>query len=131
MIKKLEIDGVHMTVGDDLRKYVTKKIAKLEKYIPKHARLSVHVEVKLKEGKAKVREQRTCEVIITLPQEVITVSETTVNMFAAVDIVEEKLKNLLHKYKEKHASPKLRQRLMARFKRQSLFALERASDEDI
>ena len=122
MIKKLEIEGVHMTVGDDLRKYVTRKISKLEKYIPRHARASVHVEVKLKEGKVKGGEERTCEVIMTLPQEVIAVKETTVNIFAAVDIAEEKVKSLLHKYKEKHANPKLRQRLMARLKRQSLLA---------
>lgn len=120
MIKKLEIDGVHMEVGNDLRKYVTKKIGKLEKYIPRHARNSAHAEVKLKEGRAKNREQRTCEVILHLPHEQITVSETTVNMFAAVDIVEEKLKTQLHKYKEKNASPKLRQRLMSRLKRQSM-----------
>ena len=119
MIKQLEIDGVHMTVGDDLRKYVNKKIGGLEKYVPKHARKSVHVEVKLKEGKVKTRSERTCEVIVHLPGEIIAVSETTINMFAAVDIVEEKLKNLLHKYKEKHANPKLRQRLMARLRRQS------------
>jgi ribosome-associated translation inhibitor RaiA len=56
-----------------------------------------------------------------LPNEVFTVSETTINIFAAVDIVEEKLKKLLHKYKETHANPKLRQRLMARLKRQSMF----------
>ncbi|HEY5805853.1 MAG TPA: ribosome-associated translation inhibitor RaiA [Candidatus Saccharimonadales bacterium] len=122
MIKKIDIDGVHMEVGDDLRKYVAKKIGKLGKYIPKHSRGSVHAEVKLKEGKVKAREQRTCEVIVHLPHETITVTETTVNMFAAVDIVEEKLKNQLHKYKEKHAGPKLRQRLMARLKRQSLLA---------
>lgn len=120
MIKKLEIDGVHMTVGDDLRKYVTRKIGKLEKYIPKHSRDSVRAEIKLKEGKLKAMEQRTCEVILHLPHEKITVTETTVNMFAAVDIVEEKLKNQLHKYKEKHSGPKLRQRLMARLKRQSM-----------
>lgn len=122
MIKKLEINGVHMTVGDDLRKYVNKKIGGLEKYVPRHARKSVHVEVKLKEGKVKTREERTCEVVMHLPNDAFTVSETTINMFAAVDIVEEKLKKLLHKYKETHANPKLRQRLMARLKRQSLLA---------
>lgn len=122
MIKQLEIDGVHMNVGDDLKKYVNKKIGGLEKYVPKHARKSVHVEVKLKEGKIKAKDERTCEVIMNLPSEVLTVSETTVNIFAAVDIVEEKLKKLLHKYKELHASPKLRQRLMARLKRQSSLA---------
>jgi len=122
MIKKIEIDGLHMTVGEDLRKYVARKIGKLEKYIPKQARGSVRAEVKLKEGKAKTREQRTCEVILHLPHEKIMITETTVNMFAAVDIVEEKLKHQLHKYKEKHDAPKLRQRLMARLKRQSLLA---------
>lgn len=122
MIKQLDIDGVHMTVGDDLRKYVHKKIGGLEKYVPKHARKSVRVEVKLKEGKIKARIERTCEVIVHLPGEIIAVSETTINMFAAVDIVEQKLKNLLHKYKEKHAGPKLRQRFMARLRRQSSLA---------
>jgi len=123
MIKKLEINGVHMTVGKDLRKYVHKKIGGLEKYIPKHARKSAHVEVKLKEGKIKTKVERTCEVIIHLPQEVMMVSETTINMFAAIDIVEEKLKHLLHKYKEMHADPKLRRRLLARLKRQPIVAL--------
>ena len=119
MVKRLEIDGIHMTVGDDLRKYVNKKIGGLDKYIPRHARKTAHIEVKLKEGKIKTKVERTCEIIMHLPQEVIAVSETTINIFAAVDIVEEKLKHLLHKYKETHESPKLRQRLMARLTRRS------------
>jgi putative sigma-54 modulation protein len=119
MIKKLEINGVHMNVGDDLRKYVNKKIGGLEKYILKSARASAHAEVKLKEGKAKKKDERTCEVILHLPKEVITVSETTINMFAAVDIVEEKLKHQLHKYKALHAGPRLHRRLLARLKRQA------------
>ena len=118
MIKKLEINGVHMDVGKDLRRYVNKKIGGLEKYIPRAARESVHVEVKLKEGKAKDKNARTAEVIMHLPQETVTISETTVNMYAAIDIVEEKLKNQLHKYKELHASPKLHRRLLAKLKRQ-------------
>lgn len=117
MIKKIEINGVHMTVGDDLRKYVIKKIARLEKYIPRQARDSAHVEVKLKEGKAKDKNERTCEVLLHLPHGNITISETTVNIYAAVDIVEEKLKNQLHRYKEKHTDPRLHQRLLVRLKR--------------
>ncbi len=118
MIAKLEIDGIHMTVSDDLRKYVIKKIGRLDKYIPRHARDSVHVEIKLKEGKAKGKNERTCEAVVHLPQGTTTVSETTINIYAAVDIVEEKLKQQLHKYKELHADPKLRQRMMARLRRQ-------------
>lgn len=120
MIKQIEIEGIHMTVGDDLKKYIAKKIGKLDKYMPRHNRVSVWADIKLIEGKHKTLDQRTCEVILHLPHEKIVVAETTVNIFAAVDIVEEKLKNQLHKYKEKHSSPKLRQRLLARLRRKSL-----------
>lgn len=115
MIKKLEIDGVHSVVNDRLRKYVAKKIGKLDKYIPRHARLSAHAEVKLKETKAKDKNQCTCEVILHLPNETLNVRETTINMLAAIDIVEAKLKNQLKKYKETH-SIKIHRRVIARVK---------------
>lgn len=117
MIQKLEINGVHADVGNDLHKYVLKKIGKLDKYMSKHTRVSAHAEVKLKESKAKDKKKHTCEVILHLPQEVITVQESTINMFAAVDIVEAKLKNQLKKYKELHESSKIRRRIISRIKR--------------
>ena len=40
------------------------------------------------------------------------------NMFAAVDIVEAKLKQQIKKYKDKHESGKLRRHVFARFRRQ-------------
>lgn len=114
MIQKLEISGVHMTVGDDLRRYVLKKIGKLDKYMPAHALESVRADVKLKERNAKDKNERTCEVILRLPQETITINETTINIYAAIDIAEEKLKIRLRKYKERHSSPRLHQRVLSR-----------------
>jgi putative sigma-54 modulation protein len=116
MIKKIEINAVHAQVDEDLEKYVTKKIANLDKYMPKHARESAHAEVKLKESKAKNKKQCQCEVILHLPKETITVKESTINMYAAVDIVEAKLKNQIKKYKEMHDSPRIHQRVMRRLK---------------
>ncbi len=116
MIKRLDISGVHMAVDEDLKKYVAKKIGRLDRFIPEAGRESVHAEVKLKEGKAKDKKERTCEVILHLPHETITISEATVNIYAAVDIVEEKLKIALQKYKSMHSSGKFRQRLAAKFK---------------
>ena len=118
MIQKLEMAGVHREVADDLRRYVLKKIGKLDKYMPKHARETAHAEVKLKERNAKGKAERTCEVVLYLPKEAITVADTTINIYAAVDIVEEKLKARLRKYKSLHDTPRLRQRLAARFGRQ-------------
>lgn len=108
MIQRLEIAGLHTEVTPELRKYVTKKIGRLDMYVPRHARASIHAEVKLKESKRKNKQSCTCEVILHLPQETFVVHESTMNMFAAVDIVETKLKNQLKRYKEKHESRRSR-----------------------
>jgi len=120
MIEKLEINGVHMSVGDDLKRYVIRKIGRLDRYVARPVRESIHAEVKLKEGRAKDKQQRTCEVIMHLPQDTFVISETTVNIYAAVDIAEEKLKKHLHKYKDLHAVPKFHRRMLARLKRQAV-----------
>lgn len=116
MITRLDISGVHMSVGNDLKKYVVRKIGRLDRFIPRAGRESVHAEVKLKEGKAKNKNERTCEVIMHLPHENIAVKESTINMYAAIDIVETKLHHQLKRYKELHASPRLHQRMMSRLK---------------
>ncbi len=117
MIQKLEISGVHMDVGADLQKYVLRKIGKLDRFMPRHAREPAHVEVFLKEKKIKMRKECTCEVVMRLPRDTITVSETTMNMFAAVDIVETKLKNRLKKYKELHSSLRIHRKVINRLRR--------------
>ncbi len=104
MISKLEITTVHADVDKEINKYVKKKIGKLDDYMPKHARKSAHAEVKLKEAKLKARKESTCEVTIYVPDATIQASETTVNMYAAIDIVEEKLKTQLKKYKDQQSS---------------------------
>jgi len=116
MIKRLDISGVHMDVGTDLQRYVAKKIGRLDRFIPKAARESVYVDVKLKEGKAKDKNERTCEILVQLPHETLTVKETTINVYAAIDIAETKLRQQLKKYKDLHASPKLHQRVLSRLK---------------
>ena len=117
MIQKLEIAGVHTDIDPKLRKYVTAKIGKLDRYMPKHARESAHAEVMLKETKAKDKKQYTCEVILYLPKEAIASKDSTLNMFAAVDIVEAKLRNRLKKYKETHSSLRIHRRVLARLRR--------------
>lgn len=117
MLQKFEISGVHLAVDDDLRKYVTRKIGNLDKYIARASRESAHAEVFLKEAKSKDKQDSTCEVILHLPHETISVHETTINLYAAVDIVEAKLKHQLQKYKETHQGGKRHRQLFARFRR--------------
>jgi putative sigma-54 modulation protein len=101
-----------MEVGEDLQKYVEKKIGHMDRYMPRHARESAHAEVKLKEKMIKAKKECTCEVVLHLPHDTITTKETTMNMYAAVDIVETKLKNQLKKYKEKHTHKRFHRRVL-------------------
>lgn len=117
MVKKLEITGVHITVDADLEKYTRRKIGQLDRYASRKVRDSLHAEVRLKEGKAKDQKRCTCEVTLYLPHEVLNVSESAISMYAAIDIVETKLKIQLKKYKDRHGNPKLYRRIAKRLSR--------------
>lgn len=114
MIDRLEIEGVHMKVDEPTSKYVIKKIAGLDRYMPKSIRGSVHGEVILKEDNTNRNNHCSCEVTLHLPKETINIQEATVNIFAAIDIVEAKLRAKIKKYKELHNSAKLSRRVFAR-----------------
>ncbi len=102
MIGKIEITGrKKYEVSDDLAKYIRAKIGKLDKYMTRKARKTVSAEVKLTEGDTKTKNRNKCEVILHVPGDKIAASEATINMFAAVDIVEAKLKNRLRRQKDK------------------------------
>lgn len=116
MIERFDIQCLHTTADENLRKYVNKKIGHLDKYLSRHARDSAHAEVILKESKAKDGRDHTCEVTLHLPQEVINVSETSLNMYTAIDIVELKLKQKIRKYKSTYSAGTFR-RLATRFAR--------------
>lgn len=116
MLQKIEVAGIHYKVDANLQKYIMRKIGKLDRYLPRRGRVSTHVEVKLKEEKAKDKKHCMCEIVLHAPHETITVRESTLNMFAAVDIAEEKLKHQLKKYKDMQSSHKLHRRVLARLR---------------
>ena len=119
MLQKFEVQGVHYAVDDSLRKYVNKKIGGLDKYLSKHNRISAHGEVFLKETQAKNKVNSQCEVVLQLPNQEIIIKESALNMYAAIDIVEAKLKVQLKKYKEIHETGKTQRRLFARLRRKN------------
>lgn len=102
MITKIDISANGLELTDDIKKYVEKKIGRLDRLMSKHARKSVHAEVKLKQENAKKKDKMMAEVILFLPGEKLAAKESTLNIYAAIDIVEAKLKNQLKKYKEKN-----------------------------
>lgn len=122
MLQKFEVHAVHATMDDKLHAYVNKKIGGLDRYISRHSRVSAHADVHLKEGKAKNHNNSTCEVTLHLPHQSIIIKESALNMYAAVDIAEVKIKQQLQKYKELHGSGKTHRHLFARFNKRALAA---------
>jgi len=103
---KIDINGTHTLANKDVEKYIRRKVSALQKFVPRAARTSLIVDVHVKEVKRETKKECSCEFVLQLPHETLTAKEATVNMFAAVDIVQEKMKHQLKKYKEKHYGSK-------------------------
>ena len=104
MIKHIDISAAQKdyTIDPELAKYIEKKIGKLDKHMKRENRTLARADVKLKESTGKGGKKCTAEVILHIPGTKLTASESTMNMFAAVDIVENKLQNQLKRHKEKN-----------------------------
>lgn len=117
MIEAIDITGVKFDVDETTRKYVTRKIGKLDRYLPRHARKTVTADVKLKQIDKPHGNKYEAEVILNVPDKVLMAKDSTLNMLAAIDIVETKLLTQLHKYKELNIPHVGRRTMMSRFKR--------------
>lgn len=117
MIEAIEITGVKYDIDETTKKYVIKKIGRLDRYLPRHARKSVTAEVKLRQINADHGNKYQAEVILQVPDKVLTAVDSTVNILAAVDIVEAKIIAQLHKYKETTIAHVGRRGVLSRFKR--------------
>ena len=118
MIQSIAITGVKYDIDDTTKKYVARKIGRLDRFLPRHARKSVSAEVKLKEVNRDHGNKYEAEIILHVPDKQLTAKDSTVNMISAVDIAEAKIASQLKKYKELHIGHTGRTRMvLARFKR--------------
>jgi len=116
MIESIDIVGVKYIVGDKARTYVMRRIAKLDRYLPRHARKSVTADVKLRQVNRDHGNKYEAEIILNVPEKRITAKDSTGNMFAAIDIVETKLINQMRKYKDASITHVANKRLLSRAK---------------
>lgn len=118
MIKNIDITGVGSYSPDEnTKKYVMKKIGSLDRLAPRHARKTIRAEVKLAQVDRPKGNKYEVDVIIHVPEKQLTAKDSTMNVLAAVDIVEAKLATQLTKYKETNLPHVGRRKLLSRFKR--------------
>lgn len=118
MINNISVTGIRYEVTDKMERYIRNKIGRLDRYMPRGSKKSVRADVRLTEDKGKRNDKYEAEVILHIKNGNLTAKESTLNMYAAVDIVEAKLKNQLRKHKEKHLDHrKDRKNVMRRLRR--------------
>jgi putative sigma-54 modulation protein len=93
---KYNIRGENIEVTPALREYVEKKIGKLERHFENTDSVQVHVNMKVYNDK-----HSKIEVTIPLPQLVLRAEERHDDMYAAIDLVSDKLERQIRKHKTK------------------------------
>ena len=89
------IRGENIEVTPALRNYVEKKVGKLERYFDETPASPVHVNLQV------INNQQIIEVTIPMPQLLLRAEETHTDMYAAIDLVVEKLERQIRKHKTK------------------------------
>lgn len=114
---QMEVIGVHYVLSDRLREDIIKKFGRLERYIPRHARESARLEVRLREAKHDGRLLPECELTLVLPRSMIVLEEFGSTVYVALDAVEEKMKQQIKRYKDQLPTGERSQHIFARLAR--------------
>jgi len=102
MIDKIEITGSGYKVEEPLRKYAKKRIGKLDRYLPRHAKKDVVCKVIVAEiGKGKNEKYEVSAAMEIPGGKVLAARDECSNEFAGVDLIEAKLTGQIRRYKAK------------------------------
>ena len=89
------VRGENIEVTPAIREYVEKKIGKLERYFNNTPDANVLVNLKVNNNTSKV------EVTIPMPNLVLRAEEENADMYAAIDLINDKLERQIRKHKTK------------------------------
>ncbi|MGC4376823.1 ribosome-associated translation inhibitor RaiA [Fictibacillus sp. Mic-4] len=92
---KFNIRGENIEVTQALKEYVEKKVAKLQRYFNETPNSDVHVNLKV------YNNEQSIEVTIPMTGLLLRAEESHADMYAAIDLVVEKLERQIRKHKTK------------------------------
>lgn len=100
MIDNIEISGNNYKVSDSFRKYATKRIGKLDRYLPRSNKKDVIAKIVVTEIDRAHSNKYDISVAMEIPGgKVITAKDECSNVFAGIDILEAKLKGQVRRFK--------------------------------
>ncbi len=105
---KLHITTKNFDLSDKATAYVERKIGRLDKYLPRNM-MQIEGRVILEQDPSGREDNKfICEALLEVPGPNLEAREATMNIFAAIDIVEAKLKTQIHKLKDRRGVGRLR-----------------------
>ncbi len=123
------IRGENIEVTQPIREYVEKKIGKLNKYFDTPPTSDVHVNLSV------YNDEQQIEVTIPMTDLLLRAEEQHADLYAAIDLVVDKLERQIRKYKTK-VNRKFRQKgspkhIFAELEKESLESLEETETDEI
>ncbi len=104
----IQLTSRQYEIDDELRSYISKKLGRLDRYLPrKHKAKGMSVEI-FRDPSGKADNKYKVRAHLEVPGPDIIADTATLNPYAGVDIVEEKLKLQIKKYKDKHGVKRIR-----------------------
>lgn len=100
---KLQVSAHNFDQTPKQNQYVMEKIGQLDKYLPRHWREAKGTVTLSADHNGHEDNRYVCEAVIEVPGATLSAKEATSNMFAAIDIVEAKLKSQITKHKQKNS----------------------------
>ena len=100
MIDKIDITGNGYKVEDTFKKYVEKRLGKLDRYLPRGSKKDVVCKVVVTGTGKNKHEKYDISAAMEIPGgKVIAAKDECSNLFAGVDLIEAKLMGQIRRYK--------------------------------
>jgi putative sigma-54 modulation protein len=96
---QLSITGKNLEVNDNIRKYVEKKIGRLDRYLPNI--IDGRVELTVNEGARAADDRQIAQVTLRTKNAILRAEEASGDIFASIDAVFDKMQRQADRYKGK------------------------------
>ncbi len=115
---QIQLTGRKYEIDKELKKYVNRKLGRLDKYLPRqHKAKGMSVEI-FRDPSGKEDNRYKVKAILEVAGPDIVAETATINPHSAIDIVEQKLRLQIKRYKDKNAPRRFRiKEMMGRLRR--------------
>lgn len=120
MISKLDITATNFDLTENTKKYATKRIAKLDRYLPRANKRDVVLKLVFSENSGNNSAKYEISAAMEIPGgKVIAARDTSTNLNAGIDIIETKLLGQIRRFRTEQENQKEKKSLKNFFKKRS------------